>query len=210
VRIAGELIAAGCHVGFEHVPGAERDPEEDTEAAMTGLVGRLHAAGLAARCALTLPVDRLDPAGAERVGGTASAAGLAVVLAGPAAAVDAVGLTGAGVVVPAGEAGAEDRCRALAGGRTRLVPGPGRGAAVDLAFVRCLNVLMAGEGHPDVAVSDPRLIAIAGERAAWNGRTPDSWEYVMPYGVLPLEQRRLVAAGDTVRVTVTLGPEGWS
>jgi proline dehydrogenase len=52
-------------------------------------------------------------------------------------------------------------------------------------------------------VSDPRLIAIAGERAAWNGRTSDSWELVMPYGVLIHERQRLVAAGDTVRVTVT-------
>ena len=68
--------------------------------------------------------------------------------------------------------------------------------------MRCLNVLMAEEGRPGIAASDPRLIAIAGERAAWNGRTPDSWELVMPYGVLTHEQERLVAAGNTVRVTV--------
>jgi proline dehydrogenase len=65
---------------------------------------------------------------------------------------------------------------------------------------------MAGEGRPGIAVSDPRLIAIAGERAAWNGRAPDSWELVMPYGVLIHEQRRLVAAGDTVRVAVSQEP----
>jgi proline dehydrogenase len=70
--------------------------------------------------------------------------------------------------------------------------------------VRCLNVLMADDGRTEIAASDRRLIAIAGERAAWNGRTPDSWELVMPYGVLIHEQRRLVAAGDTVRVTVTV------
>ena len=68
--------------------------------------------------------------------------------------------------------------------------------------MRCLNVLMAAEGYPGIAVSDPRLIAIAGERAAWNGRGSDSWELVMPYGELVAEQRRLVAAGSVVRVAV--------
>jgi hypothetical protein len=51
-------------------------------------------------------------------------------------------------------------------------------------------------------VSDPRLIAIAGERAAWNGRGSDSWELVMPYGELVPERRRLVAAGSVVRVSL--------
>jgi proline dehydrogenase len=90
----------------------------------------------------------------------------------------------------------------------RLVQAPpiGRhGAAADLAFVRCLNVLMAGDGRPEIAASDRRLIAIAGERAAWNGRTPDSWEHVMPYGVLTDEQHRLVAGGYAVRVAVPSG-----
>ena len=72
-------------------------------------------------------------------------------------------------------------------------------------FVRCLNVLMAAAGRPAVATADLRLIAIAGERAAWNGRSPDSWEYVMPYGVRTAEQRRLAAAGLAVRVTVPSG-----
>ena len=81
----------------------------------------------------------------------------------------------------------------------------GRGAAADLAFVRCLNVLMAGDGHPEIAAADRRLIAIAGERAAWNGRTPDSWEHVMPFHVLTDEQHRLVAGGYTVRVAVPSG-----
>jgi proline dehydrogenase len=81
----------------------------------------------------------------------------------------------------------------------------GRGAAADLAFVRCLNVLMAGDGHPEIAASDRRLIAIAGERSAWNGRSPDTWEYVMPFRVLTDEQHRLVAGGYTVRVAVPSG-----
>ena len=81
----------------------------------------------------------------------------------------------------------------------------GRGRAADLAFVRCLNVLMAGAATPPIAAADPRLIAITGERAAWNGRTPDSWEHVMPYGVRTDEQQRLVAGGSTVRVAVPSG-----
>jgi proline dehydrogenase len=81
----------------------------------------------------------------------------------------------------------------------------GRGSAADLAFVRCLNVLMAADGHPQIAASDKRLIAIAGERAAWNGRTADSWEHVMPYGVLTDEQHQLVAGGYVVRVAVPSG-----
>jgi proline dehydrogenase len=107
------------------------------------------------------------------------------------------------VVVRAGDADAEARCRVFAGRRVRLVAGR---PAADLAFVRCLNVLMAGDGRPGIAVSAPRLIAIAGERAAWNGRPPDSWEHVLPYGVLTEERRRLVAAGFAVRVAVPSGP----
>jgi proline dehydrogenase len=81
----------------------------------------------------------------------------------------------------------------------------GRGSAADLAFVRCLNVLMAGDGRPEIATADRRLIAIAGERAAWNGRTLDSWEYVMPYRVLTDEQHRLAAGGHAVRVALPSG-----
>jgi proline dehydrogenase len=202
VPLARTLVDEGRRVGLEHRPG----PGEDLEAALVALVHDVRTAGLAAECELTVPVDRLGPAGALRVGRAATGAGLSAVLAGPPAAVGAVDLPPAGVVVPAGEDGAEDRCRALARGHVRLVRGPsapGHRAATDLAFVRCLNVLMAEEGRPGIAASDPRLIAIAGERAAWNGRTPDSWELVMPYGVLTHEQERLVAAGNTVRVTVT-------
>ena len=181
VELAREVVAAGCLVALE------------TQDA--GTVGRIRDAGLAAVTELTVRADA-----APALAALATGAGLSVALAGPVAAVDAVELPDAAVVVPAEERGAEDRCRALAGRRVRLRPGRGRGAT--LAFVRCLNVLMAGEGHPGIEVSDPRLIAIAGERAAWNGRPSDSWELVMPYGELVLERRRLVAAGSVVRVTV--------
>ncbi|MBJ7453555.1 MAG: proline dehydrogenase, partial [Blastococcus sp.] len=71
---------------------------------------------------------------------------------------------------------------------------------------RCVDVLMAGDGRPAVATTDPRLIAITGERAAWHGRAPDSWEHVMPWRVRTAEQQRLAAAGTTVRVAVVSGP----
>ena len=80
--------------------------------------------------------------------------------------------------------------------------------AAALAFVRCLNVLMAASGHPEIATTDHRLIAIAGERAAWNGRTPDSWEHVMPYGVRTTEQRRLAAHQQPGHRERQVGPAG--
>jgi proline dehydrogenase len=194
VRVAGELVSDGRRVALEHTPA----PGVEAVAEFVVLIGEIHAAGLAADCELTLPADQLGGPATSRLAATAAAAGLPVLLAGSEAA-----LPGAGIVVPAGEPGAEARCRAHASGRVRLTEG--RGAAADLAFVRCLNVLMAGDGHPEIAASDRRLIAIAGERAAWNGRTPDSWEHVMPYGVLTDEQHRLLAGGYAVRVAVPSG-----
>lgn len=80
-------------------------------------------------------------------------------------------------------------------------------AEVDRAYVRCLNVLMAGDGFPMVATHDPRMIAIAGERARWHDRKQGSYEFQMLYGVRPDEQRRLVAAGEAVRVYLAFGTE---
>lgn len=198
VRVAGELVADGRRVALEHVPGRG----DDAAAELVALASRVRTAGLADACELTVPVARVGRAAAPEV----CRVGLAVVLDGPAEDVDALAgnVPGSGVVVRAGEPDAEVRCRALASGHVRLASG--RGADADLAFVRCLNVLMAAGGRPAVATSDLRLIAIAGERAAWNGRTPDSWEHVMPYGVRTSEQHRLVAAGLTVRVAVPSGP----
>lgn len=201
VRAAGEAVSSGRLATLEHVPGRGEDPRAGIEE----LVERLHALGLAGSCDVVLGVDRLGAGGVRDLARTADAWGLAVVLAGPAGEVDAVAaqLPSAGVVVPAGEPGAEDRCRASAGRGVRLVDA--RGAAADLSFVRCLNVLMAAPGRPGVATTDPRLVAITGERAAWNDRSPDSWEYVMPWTVRTDEQQRLVAAGHTVRAAVLSG-----
>ena len=96
----------------------------------------------------------------------------------------------------------EEDCRDLAyeGSRVRLCKGaynePESVAFqdkhdVDLSYVRCLKVLMAGEGYPMVASHDPRLVEIAGALAARNGRAQGSYEYQMLYGIRPDEQRRL-------------------
>jgi proline dehydrogenase len=108
----------------------------------------------------------------------------------------------------------EADCRALSypGSRVRLCKGaykePESAAYqtdidVDRSYVRCLKVLMAGEGYPMVATHDPRLVAIAGDLA--KDRPAGTYEYQLLYGVRPAEQRRLAGAGETVRVYVPYG-----
>jgi proline dehydrogenase len=78
---------------------------------------------------------------------------------------------------------------------------------VDLSYVRCLKVLMAGEGYPMVATHDPRMVDIAGALATRNGRAQGTYEYQMLFGIRPDEQRRLAEAGEKVRVYVPYGQE---
>jgi proline dehydrogenase len=78
---------------------------------------------------------------------------------------------------------------------------------VDRSYVRCLSVLMAGQGYPMVASHDPRIIDIAGALAVRHRRTPADHEYQMLYGIRPEEQRRLAGEGETVRVYVPYGAE---
>ncbi|WP_370250582.1 proline dehydrogenase family protein [Nocardioides sp.] len=113
----------------------------------------------------------------------------------------------------------EADCRALAheGSRVRLCKGayaePEEVAftdrlEVDRAYVRCLKILLAGQGYPMIATHDPRMIQIAASLASRYGRAPRTYEFQMLYGVRPEEQRRLAAAGETVRVYVPYG-EQW-
>jgi proline dehydrogenase len=112
----------------------------------------------------------------------------------------------------------EADCRALAteGSRVRLCKGAYKEPEsvayqsrheVDLAFVRCLRILMEGEGYPMVASHDPRMVAIAEELATRSGREAASWEYQMLYGIRPDEQLRLVRNGRAVRVYVPYGQQ---
>ncbi|WP_143030436.1 hypothetical protein [Blastococcus aurantiacus] len=200
LRVAGELAAAGHPVALEHRPAGG----DDGAAELAALVARVRVAGAPGDCELTVPVQR--PAEARELAAATAEAGLAVVLDGAPDQVDPLlaDHPGARVVVRSGEPSAEARCRALAGRRVRLRAGSR--TAARLAFVRCVDVLMAGGGRPAVATADPRLIAITGERAAWYGRSPDSWEHVMPWRVRTAEQQQLAAAGTRVRVAVVSGP----
>jgi len=78
---------------------------------------------------------------------------------------------------------------------------------VDKSYVRCLKVLMAGQGYPMVATHDPRMVDIASTLASRYGRAKGSYEFQMLYGIRPEEQKRLAADGDTVRVYVPYGEE---
>jgi len=123
-----------------------------------------------------------------------------------------------GAVVQAYLRRTEQDCRDLAsqGSRVRLCKGAYKEpesvafqdkAEVDLSYVRCLKVLMAGPGYPMVATHDPRLIAIAAFLASRNQREKGSYEYQMLYGIRPEEQKRLAAEGEKMRVYVPYGDE---
>jgi proline dehydrogenase len=107
-----------------------------------------------------------------------------------------------------------DDCRTLADTRVRLCKGAYAEPAsvayvdpheVDLNYVRCANVLLAGSGYPMFATHDPRLIEIVGERARWYGKSVDDFEFQMLYGVRTGEQLHLAAEGHVVRVYVPFG-----
>jgi len=125
---------------------------------------------------------------------------------------------GTGAVLQAMLFRSEDDAWALAspGSRVRLVKGAydepasvahRRRKDVDAAYARCLRVLMAGPGRPLVGSHDPAMVALAHELAAQHSRAADSWEVQMLYGIRPGEQRRLAAAGTTVRAYVPYGAD---
>lgn len=112
----------------------------------------------------------------------------------------------------------EQDCRDLAheGSRVRLCKGTYKEPEsvafqdkgdVDRSYVRCLKILMEGEGYPMVATHDPRLVEIATVLADKAQRSPDSFEYQMLLGIRPDEQLRLAAADARVRVYVPYGDE---
>ena len=112
----------------------------------------------------------------------------------------------------------EADCRALAyeGSRVRLCKGAymepedvafQEKVEIDKSYVRCLKVLLAGQGYPMVATHDPRMIQIASSLASRFGRRPGTYEFQMLYGIRPDEQKRLAAAGETMRVYIPYGTE---
>jgi proline dehydrogenase len=81
---------------------------------------------------------------------------------------------------------------------------------VDLAYARCLRTLMNGAGYPMLATHDPRLVEITGSLATLAGRSPDSFEYQMLYGIRPAEQQRLANTGAKMRVYVPYGGDWYA
>jgi proline dehydrogenase len=125
---------------------------------------------------------------------------------------------GTGAVLQAMLYRTEDDAKALAvsGSRVRLVKGAydepaavayQRKKDVDAAYLRSLEILMAGPGYPMIGSHDPAIIARAHELAAQNSRAADSWEVQMLYGIRPEEQRRLASAGTRVRAYVPYGAD---
>jgi proline dehydrogenase len=112
----------------------------------------------------------------------------------------------------------EADCRALAyeGSRVRLCKGAYKEPEsvafqdrldVDKSYVRCLKVLLAGQGYPMIATHDPRMVEIASSLASRYGRAQGSYEFQMLYGIRPEEQKRLAGSGESVRVYIPYGQE---
>jgi proline dehydrogenase len=112
----------------------------------------------------------------------------------------------------------EDDCRDLAeaGSRVRLCKGayaePETVAfqdrqEIDKSYVRCMKILMAGNGFPMLATHDPTLIEIGLRLAADHGRGPGEFEFQMLYGIRPAEQQRLAKLGHSVRTYVPYGTD---
>lgn len=111
----------------------------------------------------------------------------------------------------------EADCRDLAteGSRVRLCKGGGSTQAVayqdehevDLSYVRCAKVLLAGKGYPMIATHDPAIIDITRSLADKELRAPDSFEFQMFFGVRADEQSRLAQAGHRMRVYLPYGSQ---
>ncbi|MBA2644023.1 MAG: proline dehydrogenase family protein [Solirubrobacterales bacterium] len=123
-----------------------------------------------------------------------------------------------GAVLQAALHRTEADCRELAheGSRVRLCKGAylePEGVAfqervdIDKSYVRCLKVLLAGQGYPMIATHDPRMVEIAASLASRYGRAQATYEFQMLYGIRPTEQLRLAETGETVRVYIPYGTE---
>jgi proline dehydrogenase len=124
----------------------------------------------------------------------------------------------AGAVVQAYLRRTEGDCKDLAGEMSRVRLGKGAydepdsvayqsNREVDASYVRCLKILMEGQGYPMVATHHPTLIDIAGALVVQNNRAQGTYEYQMLYGIRPDEQRRLAGQGEKMRVYVPYGDQ---
>lgn len=218
----------------EHV--TERAQATETARAYVDLLDRLGAAGLAGSVEVSLKLSAVGQAldealaldGAREVCAAAAAAGTTVTvdMEDHTTTDSTLGIVRElradypwlGAVVQAYLRRTEADCKELAGAgsRVRLCKGAyrepesvafQRGAEVNASYLRCLQVLMAGDGYPMVATHDPRLVRAAVDEVSSAGRAASSYEFQMLYGVRPAEQRRLTAEGQRVRVYVPYGDD---
>jgi proline dehydrogenase len=78
---------------------------------------------------------------------------------------------------------------------------------IDKSYVRCMKILMAGNGFPRLATHDPTLIEIGFKLANDYGRGPKDFEFQMLYGIRPSEQLRLANLGHAVRIYTPYGTD---
>lgn len=81
------------------------------------------------------------------------------------------------------------------------------GDEVTDSYLRCLRVLMAGQGYPMVASHDPVIIDAVPALTREFNRAVGDFEYQMLFGIRDPEQRRLVDEGNNVRVYVPFGTQ---
>jgi proline dehydrogenase len=81
------------------------------------------------------------------------------------------------------------------------------GHEIDKSYVRCMKILMAGNGRPMLATHDPTLIEIGLKLANDYGRGPKDFEFQMLYGIRPTEQLRLAQLGHAVRIYTPYGTD---
>jgi proline dehydrogenase len=113
----------------------------------------------------------------------------------------------------------EDDCREFSGpgSRIRLCKGAYKEPPsvahqdkvdVDAAYLRCLRILMDGQGYPMVASHDPAIVTAALQYAKSANRGANGFEIQMLFGIRELEQRRLAHDGQGMRVYLPYG-EQW-
>ena len=235
VRASTELTGRGLTVSLDHLGEDTTDAgqADATVKAYLVLLDRLREAGLTQGGRVEVSVklsavgqtisDELAEQGARTICEAAAAAGTTVTLdMEDHTTTDRTLATlqrlrtdfpSTGAVVQAYLHRTEQDCRALAGAgsRVRLCKGAYREppsvafqepAEVDASYRRCLAVLLAGDGYPMVATHDPRMV----QEALRLGKAGE-FEFQMLYGIRPLEQERLAAAGHVVRTYVPYGDE---
>src|SRR4051794_3490407 len=79
-------------------------------------------------------------------------------------------------------------------------------AAIDAAYVALLERALPAAAFTAIATHDPRMIDAALEIIGRHGIARERYEFQMIYGIGVGEQRRVLAAGQPLRVVIPYGP----